>query len=62
MIRHAASQNRNVEVRPNPNAFLQRGRSAWPINSAEREGGIVALQAIGFSHLCLEGLPGKAIP
>lgn len=56
MVRHTGSENRNVEVRPNANAFLQRGCSAWllyscaaflAINSAEREGRIAALQAAG---------------
>lgn len=56
MVRHGGSENRHVEVRPNVNAFLQRGQSAWllrscaaflAINSAERERGIAALQATG---------------
>lgn len=62
MVRHTGSENRNVEVRPNANAFLQRGWRAWllyscaaflAINSAEREGRIAALQAAGvvFSSL-----------
>lgn len=48
MVRRTGSENRNVDIRPNTNAFLQRVWSAFlAINSAEREQGMAALQATG---------------